>query len=212
MTLTTEQVKAIQRGGIDWFGVKLKEDGDYGPRTQWWDGILSLPLIRQQIIRTALKYNGTKEDAGRPNRSAQIDKWQNPGGLGVGNPWCIAFAMGVLREVGACQDWPYHTSAYEFMRWAGVNGLITRDPLPGDCFAFVYDLTAVGQTPGHGGIVLATDVDWMIDVDGNVGDSVVVGKRARDGITYIRTVPDVRHQFVMPPTKDFRNLDGARTR
>lgn len=211
MILDREQVKEIQLRGIDWTGKKLKVDGDYGPKTQWWHGISTLPPMRQDLTCTALFYNGKKEDTGRPNRSLWLDEIQAPGGLGVGNPWCIAFVSYVMRSCNA--DWPiYHMSAYAMLQWAKAEGRITTDPLPGDIFAFLYDPTAKGFTPGHGGFVLAANEDWIADIDGNVGDSVKVGKRARQGLTFIRTVPDERPKLIMPPLTELTDLDGSRTR
>lgn len=211
MTLDQQQIKFLQAGGIDWNGERLKVDGDYGPKTQWWHGISTLPELRIRVIKTALMHNGIKEDTGRPNRSTTIDRIQKPGGLGLGNPWCIAFVSAVLRDCSV--SWPvYHMSAYELLKWAKAEGRITTEPLPGDLFAFLYDTKAVGFTPGHGGFVLGANEDWIADVDGNVGDSVKVGKRARQGLTFIRTVVDERIPLIMPPLKDLVNLDGARTR
>ncbi len=211
MTLDTEQIKQIQFGGVDWTGQRLRVDGNYGPKTQWWHGVSLLPHARRLAVLVALSHNGRKEDKGRPNRSEWLDKIQEPGGIGVGNPWCIAFVSNVMHECRV--DWPlYHMSAYAMLEWAKANGRITTDPLPGDVFGFLYDTTAKGFTPGHGGFVLAANADWICDIDGNVGDSVKVGKRARQGLTFIRTVPDERIPLIMPPLTELPNLDGARTR
>jgi hypothetical protein len=211
MILDRQQILSVQEDGIDWNGKPLVKDADYGPRTRWWHGISTLPCQRQLIVRTFLKYNGRKEDTGKPNRSEWLDEIQKPGGLGVGNPWCIAFISHVMRECSV--DWPlYHMSAWAMIEWAKQNGRITENPLPGDLFAFLYNPEAIGFTPGHGGGILATNADWVCDADGNVGDSVCVGKRARQGLTFIRTVDSEDPPLTMPPLKDLTFLDGARTR
>jgi hypothetical protein len=212
--MNSEQIKAIQAGdgphrpGIDWNGKPLSIDGVWGPKTAWWAGILSLPVQRQNIVRIALSHNGKKEDAGRPNRSVWIDSIQKPAGIGVGNPWCALFLSNVLREAGL-EDWPYHAKVSYLIEWARKEGRITTSPLPGDIFGFLYN-EMEKDSPGHCGGVLASDALWQISVEGNVGDSVKVGKRARQGLTFIRTVPDVREVLAMPPLKDFVNLDGTR--
>jgi hypothetical protein len=207
--LSREEVKAIQAGsdnvpGIDWFGEPLLVDGNWGPKTAWWAGIQQLEMTRQCIVRIALEHYRLKrsEDKGRPNRGGWVDEIVKPGGIGLGHPWCAAFVANVLQEAGA--DWPlYHMSAYKILEWAKATGRIVKDPLPGDVFAFMHN-----QTEGHVGIVLACDLNWICDVDGNVGNKVSVGKRARDGLTFIRTVSNSRFPLVMPPTDKLLILDG----
>lgn len=215
LNLTHEQIIQIQTGGIDWNGAPLDQpqpDGIWGPKTAWWAGILTLPFQREKIIRTCLKYyhDDTREDAGRPNRGTVIDSFEKPAGL-LGEPWCIMFTSKVLRECYFDPDvWPYHTSAYGLIEWAKKTHRVVKDPLPGDLFAFLH--LDDPKHSGHGGIVLAADALWIADCDGNVGDRVRVGRRARDGLTFIRTVDDVGPQLVMPPRDKLDNLDGTRTR
>lgn len=190
--LTMEQVKAIQSangGGIDWTGKKLKVDGDYGARTQWWHYISSLHNLRQQFIRQLLYFNqlGVKDDGN--NRGKQVDVFVEPSGLELGVPWCIALQSYCLRAVGA--DWPiYHMSAFKLIEWAKENNRITDRPLPGDLHAFLYPKGHALYGSGHGGGLLGAGSDWAAVCDGNVGDSIHVGMRAREGLTFIRTVDD----------------------
>lgn len=210
--LAHEQIIQIQTGGIDWNGVSLEVDGKWGDKTAWWAGILTLPFQRQKIIRTCLEYyhKDTREDAGRPNRSTVVDSFEKPAGL-LGEPWCVMFTSKVLRECFFDESvWPYHTSAYGLLEWAKKTNRVVKDPLPGDLFAFLH--LDDPKHSGHGGIVLAADALWIADCDGNVGDRVRVGRRARDGLTFIRTVDPVGPQLVMPPREKLDNLDGSRTR
>lgn len=207
MTLSKTEIEKIQSTGIDWFGQPLKVDGITGPKTEWWAGILSLHPTRVQIIKTALEYyrRGVKEEGG-PNRGKWVDAFQEPAGIGLGNPWCIAFTSFVL--VNDCGlTWPYHMSAYQLIAWAKATGRVVQDPLPGDLFAFTYPDSKTHE--GHGGIVLAANADWIADCDGNVGNAVGVGKRARRGLTFIRTVPVVSAP-TMPTLADLPMLDGTR--
>lgn len=202
--LSREEVKAIQEGGIDWFGEDLLIDGVWGSKTAWWAGIKGLPEARQEIVRRGLSYYRRKvqENPGQPNRGPWVDAFLQPGGAGLGLPWCIAFTSYVLRE--AKVDWPiYHLSALNLLAWAKKEERIVNDPLPGDLFAFMHN-----STEGHGGIVLGCDANWICDVDGNVGNRVAVGKRARDGLTFIRTVVNPGFPLVMPPTDKLTILDG----
>jgi hypothetical protein len=211
-SLTSEQIKALQDmdDAIDWTGKPLTVDGNYGPRTQWWHGISKLHPVRQGILQCALAYHfdGTAE-TGLPNRSPVIDQMQEPGGLTpkYGHPWCLAFVSWCLTRAGA--DWPvYHMSAYKAIQWARANDRIVTNPLPGDVFCFLYPSeSAKSPGAGHGGIVLGCDKDWIADVDGNVGNAVRVGRRARAGLTFIRTVQENPGQLTMPTNLD--RLDGA---
>lgn len=209
MTLDEEQIRHIQTTGIDWYGLPLVVDGKWGPKTAWWAGITTLPTLRQSIVQTVLKYKamGVKEEGGA-NHGPWVDKFLAPAKL-IGEPWCVSFTSYVLREVGM-SDWPYHTSAYGLINWAKQTGRVVKTPLPGDLFAFLHDSHAVGFTPGHGGTVLASDSNWIADCDGNVGNAVDVGKRAIQGLTFIRTVDDAAFPLTMPT--DLRMLDGSGTR
>lgn len=208
--LNTQQITALQAEGIDWLGKPLKVDGQWGPRTAWWAGIDALSKPRQRIVQIALGYfsQGVKEDVGRPNRGEWVDRFLKPGGIGTGQPWCAAFSSYVLREAGV--DCPvYHLSAYGLIQWGKTEGQTTKDPLPGDRFAFLHDPSVKGFTQGHVGIVTGSDANWVSTVEGNVGDSTAVGKRARDGLTFIRSVDDL--PVITLPT-GLTNLDGSRTR
>lgn len=213
--MNKEQITALQRGdgpsrpGLDWNGKPLVVDGDWGPRTAWWAGIKTLPEDRETLIRELLSHNGKKEDDDRPNRSTWIDEIQRPGGVGVGNPWCAAFVSHCLKQTGAFPDWPYHMKVAYMIEWAKRNGLITQSPLPGDIHAFLYNVNDK-ESPGHTGFYLAGDANWIVCCDGNAGNAVRVGKRARQGLIFIRTVPDSREVLAMPPLKELANLDGSR--
>lgn len=207
---TPAQILEIQATGIDWYGEPLKVDGAWGPRTAWWAGILSLPEQRQKIVRTCLGYykKGIKEDEGRPNQGEWVDRFNEPGRLGPAQPWCVAFTSYVLRECWFEEDvWPYHMSTKYLLEWAHGNGRMTKDPLPGDLACFMHD-----QDKGHTEFNLAISPLWTLDCGGNVGNQIQVGKRARDGILFVRTVDHEGSRLVMPPLEKMLNLDGTRTR
>lgn len=204
--MTKDEVIKVQTPGIDWFGQPLVVDGNAGPKTQWWAGILLLHPTRVQIIKTALEYYRRRVKETAPNRGDGVDEFQEPAGIGLGNPWCIAFTSFVL--VNDCRlTWPYHMSAYQLIAWAKATGRVVQDPLPGDLFAFLYPDSKTKE--GHGGIVLGSDASWIADVDGNVGNAVAVGKRARRGLTFVRTV-DAVPETTMPTLTDLLTLDSAR--
>lgn len=208
--MTSDQIKDLQARGIDWTGMPLQQDGIMGEKTAWFQYLESLDRRREKIVRTALKYYQmpVKEDAGRPNRGFWVDKFQVPTGQPLGIPWCLCFVSAVMTEAGA--DWPvYHASAAGAMAWAGQAHRIVKDPLPGDCFVFLYPPESSLAGHGHGGIVLGSDGSWIADCDGNVGDSARVGFRAKAGLTFLRSL-ESEVQPVMP--QGLERLDGHGTR
>lgn len=207
--MNNDQIKDLQARGIDWTGMTLQQDGVMGEKTAWFQYLESLDRRREKIVRTALKYfqMPVKEDAGRPNRGFWVDAFQKPTGLPPGMPWCLCFVSAVMTEAGA--DWPvYHASAASAMAWGASQHRIVKEPLPGDIFAFLYPPESSLAGHGHGGIVLGSDGSWIADCDGNVGDSVKVGFRAKAGLTFIRSL-DLETSSVMP--SGIPRLDGHST-
>lgn len=192
--MTPEQVKAIQKDGIDWFGHPLSIDGKLGPKTNWWIQINQLEKPRVDLLRIALGYHasGMKEDMNNSiaNDGTFVDMLLKPAGLRY-QPWCIAFVSHCIRKAGI--EWKtYHTSAWGLIKWAEQNKLLVNEPSPGDLFAFLYPRKP-GDTKwsGHGGIVTGSDVNdsknFINTVEGNIGDSVRAGRRAiRPEMIYIR--------------------------
>jgi len=208
--LTQDQIEDIQKDGFDWFGKPLRVDGDYGPKTQWWHYITTLHPVRQLTVREHLRYYvaGTKETS--PNEGPVVSLFNAPAGEHfVGKAWCIGYQSFVLRASGA--DWPiHHVSTYEMLEWAKDTGRITKNPRPGDVHAFMYPKGSKLFGSGHGGGLLFADPLWVACCDGNVGDSVQVGKRARDGLTFIKTVLDDVESPLVPMS--LTRLDGWKDR
>lgn len=201
MTLTEQEIRSIQVGGIDWYGNPLKMDGKYGPKTAWWRGITTLSDKRQTVIKIGLGYHaigaGENTDMG-PNRGTFPDSVLKPAGL-IGKPWCVAFCSYVLRKSNV--DWPvYLVSTYRLHEWAQANNRIVKDPLPGDIMGFFHDAKPGDtQVNGHGEFVIATDNEWVYDFGGNIGDMVRVGRRARhDGMFFVRTVEENKPTLTCP--------------
>lgn len=208
MTPDAITIRHLQETGINWYGEPLAIDNAYGPETQWWHAISQLEEKRVQIVKDGLVWykQKTKEDAGKPNRGDRVDKFVQPGGVGLGVPWCIAFTSYVLKVQNGLEI-PYHMSAYALIEWATKHGRLTDDPKPGDRHAFLYPDSKSHE--GHGGIVLGANADWILCVDGNCGDAVKVGTRARRGLKFISSFSDL-HLPTMPPVKDLIMLDGTR--
>lgn len=208
--LSIEQVKQIQKGGIDWTGQPLTVDGDYGPKTQWWHYVSSLSPLRRHFICQLLHFNalGVKDDG--HNRGVWVDKFVEPSGFEPGVPWCIALQSFCLTHAGI--DWPiYHMSAFKLIEWAKENNQVTDRPLPGDLHAFLYPKGHALYGSGHGGAVLLQGSTWVAVCDGNVEDSIHVGMRQREGLTFIRTVED-DVQLMNVSSMNLTRLDGWKDR
>lgn len=208
MLLSHEEILAIQEDGIDYFGEPLVKDGNWGPRTEWWYGILSLPEERRRGIRKLLElYKSGKVIDDGNNRGEWPDKVLKPAGL-VGQPWCVAFTSWILRH--ECwideSEWPYHTSTLKLIAWAEKNGRVVMDPLPLDLICFMHN-----DTEGHTEFNLACNKNWVLDAGGNLKNKLLVGKRARAGLTFIRTFK-TENRLSCPPLEGVLNLDGTRTR
>ena len=180
-------IKTIQATGIDWFGAPLKVDGDLGPKTAWWIGILSLDQKRQEVIKLALGYHhkGMKEENGPgiTNGGTWVSSLLKPAGL-KNQPWCAALTSHLYTTCGVKLP-KYFTSAWQYIDWATKNGKLVTDPLPGDMHAILHPKKP-GDTSikGHVGLVLARDADTVYCVDGNVSDAVRAGRR--------KMVPDMK--------------------
>jgi hypothetical protein len=176
-----DEIKAIQAGGIDWFGAPLKVDGDLGARTRWWLGMTSIDPLRQAATKLVLKYHHDKmgevhgNDIG--NDGTFVEMLLRPRKMKL-QPWCIALASHIYQTVGI--DWPeYHVSTWGCIEWAKKQGLIVTDPLPMDLECFLYPKIAGKDRQGHGRLILAFDpiTKDTVGVDGNVGDKVTCGRR-----------------------------------
>jgi hypothetical protein len=192
--MTPEEIKAIQKEGIDYFGHPLKVDGQWGPKTAWWHQISQLEKPRQDLLRIALGYHASSMSEVHGNSIANdgtfVDMLLKPVGLRY-QPWCIAFVSHCIRKAGL--EWKkYHVSAWGLREWAKQNSLFVDEPVPGDVFTVLYPKKpGDNQWQGHGGFYLGSDwtdsQNFFNSVDGNVTDCVRAGRRKiENDIKYIR--------------------------
>jgi hypothetical protein len=214
MSWVEEEIKEIQRGGIDWLGAPLKVNGKRGPKTDWWIGILSLSEQRQNVLKLALGYHyqGMGEDLKDPlpNDGEFVDMLLKPAKMKQ-VAWCVAFCSHVYRNTGV--EWPiYHVSTWAMIEWAKKEGLIVSEPLPGDVECYLKPRKPGQQIQGHARIVTGWDKVSKVTtgVDGNSADMVRVGRR--------KNVPE--RYFIRPKSLGIENkglimptgllyLDGA---
>lgn len=198
--MTSDEIKALQKTGIDYYGNPLKVDGIDGNKTAWWRGIASLSQQRQDVIRLALGYHavGMGETTGK-NDGTFVDMLLAPSKL-HNVPWCLALCSHVYRKCGV--DWPkYHVSAYSALEWAKANNKLVLDPLPGDLCVYLHDKQPGDtQIKGHGEIVLASDDQFMYDVGGNISNQVRSGRRIRSPRMKFIQVMDTQHGTMTVPT------------
>jgi hypothetical protein len=153
-----------------------------------------LPPSVQQILRAAIADLDAliREDRGRPNRGAKVDKFQPPwvakDPTAEGIPWCASAvctwwreALGtdplgkIVRAADGIKD-----RALQVGQWHSVPSF----PAPGDAFVYLQDTDTPGFNKGHTGLVLRVSADGRTiqSIEGN----------ARNGVRLIqRSVPTI---------------------
>ncbi len=192
--MTPNEIKAIQKTGIDFYGNPLKVDGALGNKTNWWIGITSLSPLRQEVLRIALGYHaaGMAEDKNNSiaNDGTFVDMLLAPVGLRY-KPWCCCFISHCMRKAGV--SWPvYYASAYQLREWGKANKLMVEQPVPGDLEILIHEKKPGDtQVLGHARIITGYEIATgnTSGVDGNVTDCVRVGYRR----------PQHERYFLRPP-------------
>lgn len=180
MALSKDEIKLIQKTGVDWLGQPLVVDGVTGPKTQWWQGIASLSAKRQEVGKLVLGYHAANvtETTGH-NDGDFVDMLFKPVRMDKKNlPWCVALASHVYTTCKV--PWPkYHTSAWQVIQWAKENGKLVDEPLPFDLEVFLYPRVKGEDIKGHGRLVLGYDpvTKTTAGVDGNITNTIRVGYR-----------------------------------
>lgn len=190
--MSPDQIKLIQKSGIDWYGNPLKVDGLLGPKTEWWIGITTLSPVRQEILRIALGYHasGMKEENGPgiENGGTFVDMLLAPVKL-RNKAWCIAFISHCYKKAGVKLP-IYFTGAEQLIEWAIANGCIVTDPLPSDIEVFLHPKQPENTyRQGHGRILTGYDKNTGVTagVDGNSRDAVRCGfRRDRESRYFVR--------------------------
>lgn len=213
MTLTKNEILTIQNNGIDWTGQPLVRDGIWGPKTAWWQGILSLDEKRQAVQRLALGYHASNVgiEATGHNDGPFVGMLFKPVGMQKRNlPWCIAYVSHIYRECGV--PWPkYHTSAWQVIQWARENGKLVNNPLPSDLEVFLYPAVKGEDRKGHGRIITAYDVTTgrTAGVDANVENTIRIGYRdPRPERYFVRPNGFTSQSGVLTMPKNLIDLDG----
>lgn len=126
----------------------------------------------QKVAEAAEKYIGVVENPMGSNRGKPYPEgWQRPWGMGVGWPWCAAYADAMYKEAGVSDDGIGHPStAVMYQRAKAKPGSIVSKPIPG---AYIL-------WPGtHVGIVIRDLGNGVcLTAEGNSGDGVRYRRRA----------------------------------
>ncbi len=143
---------------------------------------------RRAILETAVREHGVREDASRPNRSDQVDRFFPASACtssGEGPPWCCYYVSWVTREaVGSYPLGEQIGSCHVAWKRANALGLWEpndgRSPTPGDAFLILHKDPALGWCTGHIGFVLQVSDDGrsINTVEGNCGNRVKIGRRS----------------------------------
>lgn len=181
--MTSAEIKAIQKSGIDWYGNPLKVDGIIGPKTLWWSGIKSLSQQRQDVISLALGYHATgMGEATGKNDGTFVDMLLGPVKL-RNMSWCVAFVAHCMKKSGVSIP-VYFTGAEQLIKAVSsprcTYAKFVDEPIPCDVEVYLYPRKA-GDTysQGHARLVTGYDPATKITagVDGNVTNCVRTGLR-----------------------------------
>jgi len=106
------------------------------------------------------------------NRGPRVEWYQSHDFLaGGGYPWCVTVWLSACAEAGA--PFPYKSpGAYNLYDWCKKHGYVTSSPNVGDGVCF--NLGA-----GHWATFLRFEGNYVVTIDGNVGDRVQECKRPR---------------------------------
>lgn len=170
--ITPVEIAAFQRLHVGPDGKQLLPDGKLGPKTQWALDLEELPIWRQTIVLTALRFVGLTEKA--PNTGTEIDAWLAACRQPPGQPYCAAFACMCLRAGGIeAREASVHRLAAMFPE--------TTAPLPADLCCLHR-----GDGTGHVDIVTGLGRELFSVCGGNVDDGVRAGLRRLDGRRFYR--------------------------
>jgi hypothetical protein len=107
------------------------------------------------------------------NTSPEIRKYQAATFLkGTGWAWCVAFFQynWLIAEPGK-HGLPYKgAGAYDMLAWAKKANWTTKTPIPGDGVCW-------NMGSGHWSMFLRREGTYIVTVDGNVSDAVLICKR-----------------------------------
>ena len=181
---------------------------------------------RLRILETAVREHGVREDAARPNRGNEVDKYlpsqYTRDHAAEGPPWCAYFVSWVLKEVygrhllgrpvaSVHSAWGH---AREAGRWVAKRA--GHVPTPGDAFVILKNPPENGWCQGHIGLVLQVSADGQSfnTIEGNCGNRVKIGLRDMSDSKlrgFINVVGD-RPDFVRGALRGAQDLGRHATR
>lgn len=170
-----EDLREFQRAHVDPFGVRLKDDGDLGPRTQWALDLFTCSPRRRAVVARAQSALGITEEPPGSNRGHRIDEWLQRCHASTGQPWCAAFA-----------SWCLDIVAIAGAQALGAHFPAVDSPLPGDVMWF-----STGAGKGHCGVVVGLSPHEVMTIEGNCQDAVRCVRRARDLVRFSATGSDI---------------------
>ncbi|CAB4174754.1 TIGR02594, TIGR02594 family protein [uncultured Caudovirales phage] len=137
----------------------------------------------KSLVDILKKYIGKKEEGN--NAGTMVKGFLKSVGLGVGNPWCMAFVYAIFKELCDSKGIksPLHQTAsvlnfwYESMKKSPDSCIKVKDAIadptlvkPGQIFI----KSRLGG--GHTGIVIKVEGDSFVSIDGNSSDQVKLNR------------------------------------
>lgn len=179
---------------------------------------------RRALLETAVREHGVREDASRPNRGDDVDRFFPESACtpsGEGPPWCCYFVSWVTkRALGRYPLGERIGSCHVAWKRANARGLWEpndgRAPTPGDAFVILHQDPSGGWCTGHIGFVLQVSRDGksVNTVEGNCGNRVKIGRRSlgdphlRGFVNFFGDHPD----FTRGSLRGAKDLGAAGTR
>jgi len=143
---------------------------------------------RAQIVERARLHVGLRELPGQPNRHPLVDAWLRRCGVGVGLPWCAAFASWCVEEREGTARPGVDGRPNQTVATAGALNLgrlfpATSAPQGGDLMFFPTD----DKGAGHVGIVVGVSPEEALCIEGNSANQVRIVRRLRSEVRFSST-------------------------
>lgn len=144
-----------------------------------------MPCTAQELIRTAEKEIGIREDPPGSNHIKYNAAYYSQDVSGSSYAWCAVFVWWCFKQAGAAElYYDGKKTAYvpTLDYWAKQAGLTVTDPQPGDLIIYDWNHNGSGQ---HVGICVGSNASTVTTIEGNADDQVARKTRQRSDVLRI---------------------------
>lgn len=176
----------------------------------------------KRLVAAALEvarfHVGTREQGA--NRGKAVEAYLRSIGLGPGHPWCAAFVYYCIDTAASAAEAPnpFPRTGWcpSIAAWADRNGILHREPFPGDVF-LLYGRGSGGYRARHTGFVTGVVRGRVETVEGNTnlgGSAEGIGVFARsrpvtDSLRFVQWSKQVREPQAPRPVYTLLGPDGT---